>query len=82
MEKILHYNLIFKPEPEGGFTALVPSLQGCISFGKDLSEAKDMIIDAIKGYIISLQKHKEPIPSDNENYVSLISVPMNVTIHV
>jgi antitoxin HicB len=57
VNKSLQYNVIFKSEPEGGFTASVPSLPGCISFGKNLSEAKDMIIDAIRGYIISLQKH-------------------------
>ena len=58
----LQYNVIFRSEPEGGFTALVPFLPGCISFGKDISEAKNMIIDAIKGYIASLKKHGEVIP--------------------
>lgn len=58
----LQFNVIFKSEPEGGFTASVPSLPGCISFGRDLVEAKNMIIDAIKGYVISLKKHKEKEP--------------------
>ena len=55
MEK-LSYNVIFRTEPEGGFTATVPSLPGCITYGKNLPETKKMIIDAIKGYIISLKK--------------------------
>ncbi len=71
----LQYNVIFKPEPEGGFTAQVPSLPGCVSYGKNLTEAKKMIIDAIEGYVASLKKHKEPVPSDQENFVSLISFP-------
>lgn len=58
----LQFNVIFKSEPEGGFTASVPSLPGCISFGRDLVEAKNMITDAIKGYVISLNKHKEKEP--------------------
>jgi len=58
----LNYNLIFKPEPEGGFTVIVPSLPGCITYGKNLEEAKKMAKDAILGYIESLKKHKEPIP--------------------
>jgi predicted RNase H-like HicB family nuclease len=61
IDKTLQYNVIFRPEPEGGFTAIVPSLPGCISFGRTLSEAKKMITDAIKGYVASLQKHKEII---------------------
>jgi len=77
----LQYNVIFRPEPEGGFTALVPSLAGCISFGKDLSKAKEMIIDAIQGYLASLQKHGEPIPSDDENFVSSISIPKSLKAH-
>lgn len=72
----LQYNVIFRAEPEGGFTALVPSLPGCISFGKDLQEAKRMITDAIQGYVASLKKHNDIIPSDKENFVSLISFPI------
>ncbi len=63
----LQYNVIFRSEPEGGFTALVPSLPGCISFGETLPEAKKMIADAIEGYIASLEKHNEKIPSDAES---------------
>lgn len=55
--KILQFNVIFRPEPEGGFTAFASSLPGCISYGKNLTDAKRMIGDAIKGYIVSLKKH-------------------------
>lgn len=75
MKKTLpQYNVIFRPEPEGGFTALAPSLPGCVSFGKTLDEAKKMITDAIKAYIVSLRKHGEKIPNDKENFVSIISL--------
>lgn len=74
MKKNLHYNVIFRPESEGGFTAIVPSLPGCVSYGKNLKEAKEMITDAIEGYIISLKKHREPIPSDTENFFTSIDV--------
>lgn len=57
--KINHYNVIFKPEPEGGFTVIVPSLPGCVTYGKDLAEARTMVEDAIRTYIASLKKHNE-----------------------
>jgi len=79
-DKILQYNVIFRAEPEGGFTVIVPSLPGCISYGKDLGEAREMAIDAIQGYIESMRKNEEPVPSDEENFVSLISLPANVKI--
>ncbi|MBI3337448.1 MAG: type II toxin-antitoxin system HicB family antitoxin [Candidatus Staskawiczbacteria bacterium] len=80
MEKAFKYNIIFRPEPEGGFTAIVPSLPGCVTYGKNLSEAKKMAIDAIKGYIVSLKKHKEPIPTDEENFFASVEVE-NTLIH-
>ena len=74
MVKTLHYNLIFRPEPEGGFTVIVPSLPGCVTYGKNLKEAKEMARDAIEGYMHSLKKHKESIPSDIDNFVTTIDI--------
>lgn len=72
--KIRHYNVIFTPEPEGGYTAIVPSLPGCVSYGKTLIEARRMIKDAIEGYIVSLKKHKEQVPSDEESVTSFVDI--------
>lgn len=77
MEKILHYNLIFKSEPEGGFTVIAPSLPGCVTYGKTLKEAKEMARDAISGYLHSLKKHNEPIPSDIDDFVSVIDIDID-----
>ena len=74
MEKTLHYNIILRPEPKGGFTVIVPALPGCISFGKNLNEAKKMAKDAIEAYIASLRKHNEPIPISEGNLVSSLDV--------
>lgn len=68
------YNVIFKPEPDGGFTAIVPTLPGCVTYGKTLPEAKTMITDAISGYIASLTKHNEPVPSDESVFFSTINL--------
>ena len=77
--KVLHYNLIFYPEPEGGYTVTVPALPGCVTFGKTLVEAKRMAQDAIKGYLASVRKHGEKSPySDNESFISSIDLRMPV----
>ncbi len=57
-----HYNIMLRLEPEGGFTAMVPALPGCVTYGRDLKEARRMAKDAISGYIASMKKHKEHIP--------------------
>lgn len=74
MKKIFRYNVIFRPEPEGGFTVIVPSLPGCITYGRNLKEAREMAIDAIKGYVASLKKHKEPIPTDEESFFGSVEI--------
>ena len=78
MKNILHYNVIFRPEREGGFTVVVPSLPGCVTYGKSLKEAKKMVADAIEGDIASLKKHKEPIPTDEENFFTSVDIKKNL----
>jgi predicted RNase H-like HicB family nuclease len=48
-----------RPEPEGGYTALVPALPGCVTYGRTAREAREMAKDAISGYIASLHKHPQ-----------------------
>jgi antitoxin HicB len=60
---------MLRPEPEGGFTAIVPALPGCVTYGPTLIQARKMAADAISGYIESLKKHKERLPSDDETSV-------------
>ena len=73
-DKKLQFNVVFKPEKEGGFTVLVPLLPGCVSYGKTLEEAKKMIADAIDGYIFSMKKRGEIIETDTDSFISTLSV--------
>lgn len=68
----LQYNVIFRPEPEGGYTVMVPALPGCITYGRNLKEARRMAVDAIQGYLLTLKKHKESIPSDDETFIGSV----------
>ncbi|MBF0565638.1 MAG: type II toxin-antitoxin system HicB family antitoxin [Nitrospirae bacterium] len=51
--------VILEPSDEGGFTAIVPSLPGCISEGDTLEGAMKNIREAIELYL-------EPIEDDIE----------------
>jgi antitoxin HicB len=68
------FNIVLRPEPEGGFTAMVPALPGCVTYGRTLVEARSIVKDGIAGYIASLQKHNEPIPSDEETLVASLDM--------
>ena len=48
------------PSDEGGFTAVVPSLPGCISEGDSEQEALKNIREAIELYLESVED--DPIP--------------------
>lgn len=72
--KLLKYTVIYTAEPEGGFTVTVPSLPGCVTYGKDLTEAKNMAEDAIRLYLESLQKHKENIPNEKNSFISSVDL--------
>jgi predicted RNase H-like HicB family nuclease len=51
--------IILEPSEDGGYTAVVPSLPGCISEGDTKEEAIKNIREAIELYL-------EPIEDDNE----------------
>lgn len=68
------FNVVLRPEPEGGFTAMVPALPGCVTYGGTLAEARSMARDAISGYLKSLEKHNEPIPNDDETLVGSVDL--------
>ena len=70
----LNYTVIFQKEPEGGFTALVPALPGCVTYGKDMKEAKKMAKEAIELYLESLKEHNEEIPTQKEFIYEQIKV--------
>lgn len=63
--EIFNYRILLKEEPEGGFTVIVPSLQGCITYGSTLEEAKANAKEAIELYIESLKEDQLPIPTDD-----------------
>ena len=68
------YNIMLRPEPEGGYTALVPALPGCVTYGRTLQEAQEIARDAISGYIASLRKHNDPVPSDKDTLLATLEL--------
>jgi antitoxin HicB len=60
------YRIILRKEPEGGYTALVPALSGCVTYGKTMEEAIEMSKDAIAGYVESLIEDGELVPVEDD----------------
>lgn len=78
-KKLLKYTVIYTSEPEGGFTVTVPSLPGCVTYGKDLKEASEMAKEAINLYLESLRTHKESIPTESKSFIGSIDLEFPFT---
>ncbi|GHT72548.1 hypothetical protein FACS189456_1370 [Bacteroidia bacterium] len=50
------YKLHLFAEEEGGYTVIVPSLPGCITYGETIEEAIEMSKDAITLYVEELSR--------------------------
>ncbi|MDH4207712.1 MAG: type II toxin-antitoxin system HicB family antitoxin [Anaerolineae bacterium] len=62
--KLLSYRILLRQEPEGGYTVIVPSFPGCVTYGDTVEEAIEMAKEAIELYIESLKEHGEEIPTE------------------
>lgn len=51
----MRLTVVLEPSTEGGYTAYVPSLPGCISEGDDREEAMRNIREAIELYLESVE---------------------------
>lgn len=59
------YKIIFEPQEEGGYTAYVPKLPGCVSEGETYNEAYNNIKEALELYITTLKERNQSIVYDD-----------------
>jgi antitoxin HicB len=60
--EVLSYRTVLRREPEGGYTVVVPSLPGCVTYGETVDHALTMAKEAIELYVESLQAYGEETP--------------------
>ena len=70
----LSYRILLRKEPEGGYTVVVPSLPGCVTYGDTIEESITMAREAIELYLESLREHNEKIPTEEETLEYTIMV--------
>lgn len=49
-----NFSIVLQEEPEGGYTVTVPSLPGCVTYGRTLPEAREKAEEAIELYVETL----------------------------
>lgn len=71
----LTYRVLLNREPEGGYTAIVPTLPGCITYGETVDEAISMAREAIVLYVESLVAHNEQVPDESNMLEYALTIP-------
>jgi predicted RNase H-like HicB family nuclease len=59
----MKFAITFEQDEDGYIVVSCPALPGCHSQGRTKEEAITNVREAIQGYIASMRKHGEPIPS-------------------
>lgn len=77
--KVLNYRIFLRKEPEGGYTVIVPSLPGCVTYGETTDEAKEMAREAIELYIETLKAHGEDIPVEDDMLEAMVTIETDAT---
>ena len=72
--KDLSFRIVLRPEREGGYTVIVPSLPGCITYGENVQEAKKMAKDAIMAYLRSMEKHGDKFQDDSATLEGVLTL--------
>jgi len=64
--RFMKFAITLEQDEDGYIVVSCPALPGCHSQGKTKEEAIANITEAIRGYIASMRKHGEAIPSITE----------------
>lgn len=65
------YEIVLQPEPEGGFSVLVPELPSVATQGETIEEATEMAKEAIEAYLEVMQEDNLPIPTVHRSRVAI-----------
>jgi antitoxin HicB len=77
-KKVYSYQITLVPEDDSGYTVLVPSLPGCVSYGRTVEEATEMAKEAIALHLENLQAHGLVFPDQDSRPV--LSTTVNVAV--
>ncbi len=72
------YQITLVPEDDGGYTVVVPSLPGCVSYGRTTHEAASRARQAIALHLANLRAHRLPVPDEDRRPV--LNTVVNVTL--
>jgi predicted RNase H-like HicB family nuclease len=70
-----YYKIVIEPQEEGGYTAYVPKLPGCVSEGETYDETMTNIKEAIELYLETLKERNQIIIND-DTHISEVCISL------
>ena len=68
------YHVVLKPDPEGGYVAVVPAFPGCYSQGETAEEALSSVREAILLAIEDMRERGDAVPDPAGELVRRVAV--------
>lgn len=69
------YRVVLRKEPEGVYTAMVPSIPGCVTWGETIEEAITMAQEAAEGCLEVYAEKGIEMPDDSNTFEYTIYLP-------
>ena len=69
--KDYYYKAVIEPQDEGGFTAYVPSLPGCVTEGETYEKTMSNMKEALELYLEALKERKHKVKPDTTHIAEL-----------
>ncbi len=78
MMKTLQYKVLLRKEEDGTYTVIVPSLPGCLTFGRTVEEALAMAKEAIEGFVACMiTRGKEVQVESDDSMICTVAIEAN-----
>lgn len=76
--RTLRYKVMLRKEDDRTYTVIVPSLPGCLTFGRTVEEALAMAKEAIEGFIACMIVRGEEVPLEtDDSMICTVAVDAN-----
>jgi predicted RNase H-like HicB family nuclease len=74
--RLQNFTVVMSPDVTGGYVVTCPALPGLVTEADTLEAARIMAIDGIRGYLQSLSKDGESVPTD-ESIVEQLAIEVD-----
>jgi len=70
----MHFWVIYETDEEGGWSAYVPDLPGCVAAAETRAEVSRLIREALALHLAGMREDGDPIPEPSETWAEIIEV--------